>query len=66
MAGGMIYGPLLNSAKRVYRDWLAGEDVYDENYSVTEVVEDYENIRAEMEKNNKGGKKRDKASKNKK
>ena len=51
MAGGMIYGPLLNSAKRVYRDWLAGEDVYDENYSVTEVVEDYDNIRAEMEKN---------------
>ena len=51
MAGGMIYGPLLNSAKRMYRDWLAGEDVYDENYSVTEVVEDYDNIKAEMEKN---------------
>tara|TARA_R110002012_G_scaffold45184_4_gene120289 strand:- start:558 stop:4466 length:3909 start_codon:yes stop_codon:yes gene_type:complete len=51
MAGGLVAGPLLNSAKRGLRDWIAGENVYDENYSLTEVNEDYENIRAEMEKN---------------
>ena len=51
MAGGLVAGPLLNSAKRGLRDWIAGENVYDENYSLTEVNEDYENIKAEMEKN---------------
>jgi len=50
-AGGMVAGPLLNSAKRMLRDALAGEDVYDDKYSVTEEVEDYDNIKAEMEKN---------------
>lgn len=49
MAGGLIYGPLLNSAKRMYRDALAGEPIFDDEYSVTEVVEDYDNIKKEMD-----------------
>ena len=48
MAGGMIYGPMLNSAKRMYRDALAGEPIFDESYTVTEQIEDYENIMADM------------------
>ena len=31
MAGGMIYGPMLNSAKRMYRDVLAGEPIIIDN-----------------------------------
>ena len=50
MAGGLVAGPMLNTAKRGLRDWLAGENIYDENYSLTEVNEDFENIMAEMEK----------------
>jgi|TARA_R100000093_G_scaffold8101_1_gene5812 hypothetical protein len=49
MAGGLIYGPLLNSAKRMLRDVLAGEPIYDESYSVTEVIEDFDNIKSDIE-----------------
>tara|TARA_R110002153_G_scaffold437_2_gene2041 strand:+ start:3935 stop:7948 length:4014 start_codon:yes stop_codon:yes gene_type:complete len=49
MAGGLVYGPLLNSAKRMYRDALAGEPIFDDEYSVTEVIEDYDNVKKEMD-----------------
>jgi hypothetical protein len=49
MAGGMIYGPMLNTAKRMYRDALAGEPIFDESYSVTEQVDDFEKIMSDME-----------------
>jgi len=49
MAGGMIYGPLLNTAKRMYRDVLAGQPIYDESYSVTEQIDDFEKIMTDME-----------------
>ena len=49
MAGGMIYGPMLNSAKRMYRDVLAGEPIFDESYSVTEQIDDFEKIMSDME-----------------
>ena len=48
MAGGMIYGPMLNSAKRMYRDALAGEPIFDETYSVTEQIDDFEKIMSDM------------------
>ena len=48
MAGGMMYGPMLNSAKRMLRDVLAGQPVFDESYTVTEQTEDYEAIINEM------------------
>jgi len=48
MAGGMIYGPMLNTAKRMYRDALAGEPIFDETYSVTEQIDDFEKIMADM------------------
>ena len=48
MAGGLVYGPLLNSAKRMYRDALAGEPIFDESYSVTEQIDDFEKIMSDM------------------
>ena len=33
----------------MYRDALAGEPIFDDEYSVTEVVEDYDNIKKEMD-----------------
>lgn len=48
MAGGMVYGPMLNTAKRMYRDALAGEPVFDENYSVTEQIDDFKNVMSDM------------------
>lgn len=49
MAGGMIYGPMLNTAKRMYRDALAGQPIFDESYSVTEQIDDFEKIMTDME-----------------
>ena len=48
MAGGLVYGPLLNSAKRMYRDALAGEPIFDESYSVTEQIDDFEKVMSDM------------------